>query len=115
MRDSALGRNERGASATGVGKDDRRRRTRDCDQQEEENGPDPVARIPAQTLLPDPGQPAEDPAGGLQPLAALEAVLLIGAGRRAASGQWGPWGGRAGVLIAPRGPARAATRAARPG
>src|SRR6266852_3010052 len=92
MRDSALGRNERGASATGVGKDDRRRRTRDCDQQEEENGPDPVARIPAQTLLPEPGEPAEDPAGGLQTVAALEAVLLVGAVRRPAPGTEGALG-----------------------
>ena len=86
MRGSALGRNEGGAAGAGVGKDDCRRRSRHRDQQEEENGPDPVAWIPPQTLLPDPGEPAEDPAGGLQTLAALEAVLLPVAVGGAAAG-----------------------------
>src|SRR5712691_1302724 len=89
MRDSTLGRNERGVSGTGVGKEDRRGRARHRDQQEEENGPDPVAWVPAQTLLPDSGEPAEEPAGRPEPLAALEAVLLVGAVRRTAPGtEW---------------------------
>src|SRR5438105_5132507 len=86
MRRPAVRGTGRVVPGSGTRQDDRGSRARHGDQKAEQDTPDPVAWIPAELLLPGEREPPEDTPRGPQPVAALEAVLLIGAVAGTATG-----------------------------
>ena len=73
------------AAAPRVRDDDRDRAADHRDDEAQQDRPDPIAGIPPEALSPTPCEPTDEPAAGVEPKAAVEAVLLpFGEGRAAA-------------------------------